>query len=588
MKKTNLVDKLLKHSGDGIMVISQDGLIVSANAEALDILGFSEDELIGKSYYWFFFNQTPNQKLGELINDGFHKAQEHLLVDTSYVSPGGAEKKAKISTALLTGRESGRKTSDKEMLMIFIQAGERAVPASASAPDYDRWKDIQNLEKELTNVKKQNEQFKFLLGRFDALKIAAVVIVFLVFVYALFLSKDNIQIFSTTNTAITEEGTQERVIVAELDSFSVDINLSGVIEPYNKVTIAAQTSGKVVRRTFNEGDNVEKNDILYQMDTKDLARNVRTARINYIELLERHDELASWDSSLAVMQAKRKFALSKIAMNDEKKKLQETKKLFEKGIIPKMEYEKGLTSYKSAEFDFENAQQSLASEVDKGNTDRLEVLRLKLSNAKEELDEVEARYEATLIRASVAGIVMLPEDENAKIGKFKSEGDMVHDGDLVATIGATESYLINTAIGELNVKNIVVDQLVDITGPGFQNICLHGHVDWIAPKASIEGANRFYPIRIDVDVPDSLESEIRLGMYAELSIHVNSYNDIVTVPIEAIKFIDGKENLYILLEEDEIEERPIQVGYSTKDKIAVTEGLVPGEKVLISTNSVNF
>ena len=589
MKKTNFVDKLLKHSGDGIIVISQDGLIVSANAEALDVLGFSEEELIGKSYDWFFFKQTPNRQLGELINDGFHNSHEHLLVDARYISPDGVERKMKISTALLAGRESGRRTSETEVLMIFFQAEKRTASAAAGNDDSVRVQNIQSLEKELAAVKRQNEQFKFLLGRFDALKIAAAVVIFLVFVYALFLSRNNIQIFPNTNTTISEEGTQDRIFTAALDSINVDINLSGIIEPYNKVTIAAQTSGKVVRRTFAEGENVGKDAILYQMDTKDLSRNVRTARVNYIELLERYDELAGWDSSLAVMQAKRKFALSRIAMNDEKKKLQETKKLFEKGIIPKVEYDKGLTAYKSAEFEFENAQQSLNSELDKGNPDRLEVLQLKLSNAKEELDEVEARYEATLIRAPVSGIVMLPEDENGKIGRFKSEGDMVHDGDIVATIAATESYLINTAVGELNVKNIAVGQQVEITGPGFRNISLHGHVDWIATNASVKGANRFYPIRINIaDVSDSLKSEIRLGMYAEASIHVKSYKGIVTAPIEAVKFIDGEERLYILSEEGQVEERPIQVAYSTQDKIVVIKGLAPGEHVLISSNTSDY
>jgi len=102
------------------------------------------------------------------------------------------------------------------------------------------------------------------------------------------------------------------------------IRLSGVLEPHSKVTIDAQTSGRVVKRNFNEGDYVQKNQILYQMDTKELAKNVRSARVKYIELLEEYNDLSKWDSSLVVMQAQRKFALSKISLNNEKKKLAET------------------------------------------------------------------------------------------------------------------------------------------------------------------------------------------------------------------------------------------------------------------------
>lgn len=584
MKKIKLVDKILEHSGDSILVISKDGVILSANPEALDLLEFSEEELVGKSYYWFFFNQTPNQKLGELINDGFHKSVEHFLEEASYSTPSGLVKKVKISTALLAEQPSGPAFHPKESLVVFIKRVDKGRAAKSTDEDRRDTIMVNRLKRELEETKKQNDQFNVLLNRFDLVKTLIAGLVFIIFGFALVFSKNSIQLFPRKSVRQPVQGVEGKIVTATLDSLTMGIELSGMIEPYNKVTIAAQTSGKVVRRNFNEGDYVQKGAILYQMDTKDLAKNVRSARVAYIELLEKYNQLAGWDSSLVVMQAKRKFELSKIALKNERKKLQETKKLFEKGIIPRVEYEQAMTAYKKAEYDYENAQQSLETEMDKGSQDKMQVLRLKLDNAKEELDEVEARYEATLIRAPVSGIVMRPELKSGRFSDFKNEGDMVNDGDLVATIGATESYIINSAIGELSVKKIKVGQKVVISGPGFRNIKLEGKVDWIASTATVEGNFRFFPVRISFsDVPDSVSKQIRLGMYAEMSIHTQDLKNVVTIPIEAVSYSDGKDKVIVVNEDGEYEERPVITGYSDRGKIVIKEGLKPGEKVVIGS-----
>lgn len=584
MKKIKLVDKILEHSGDSILVISKDGVILSANPEALDLLEFSEEELVGKSYYWFFFNQTPNQKLGELINDGFHKSAEHFLEEASYSTPSGLVKKVKISTALLAEQPSGPTFHPKESLVVFIKRVDKG-RAAKSADDGRRDNIVvSRLKRELEETKKQNDQFNVLLNRFDLIKTLIVGLVFIIFGFALVFSKNSIQLFPRKVARQPVQGVAGEIVPATLDSLTMGIELAGMIEPYNKLTIAAQTSGKVVRRNFNEGDFVQKGDILYQMDTKDLAKNVRSARVAYIELLEKYNQLAGWDSSLAVMQAKRKFELSKIALKNERKKLQETKKLFEKGIIPRVEYEQATTAYKKAEYDYENAQQALETEMDKGSEDKMQVLRLKLDNAKEELDEVEARYEATLIRAPVSGIVMRPELKNGKVGDLKNEGDLVNDGDLVATIGATESYIVNSGIGELNVKNIKVGQKVVISGPGFQDKKIIGKVDWIASTATVNGNFRYFPVRISFsDVPDSVRKLIRFGMYAEMSIHTRDFKNVVTVPIEAVTYNDGQDQVTVVNEDGEYEQRLVTTGYSDRGKIVIKKGLKPGEKVLIGS-----
>ena len=217
MKKIKLVDKILEHSGDSILVISQDGVILSANPEALDLLEFSEEELVGKSYYWFFFNQTPNQKLGELINDGFHKSVEHFLEEASYSTPTGLVKKVKISTALLAEQQSVPTFHPKESLVVFIKHVDRGRAAKSTDEDRRDTIMVNRLKRELEETKKQNNQFNVLLNRFDLVKTFIVGLVFIIFGFALVFSKNSIQLFPRKIVRQTVQGVEGKIVTATLE-----------------------------------------------------------------------------------------------------------------------------------------------------------------------------------------------------------------------------------------------------------------------------------------------------------------------------------------------------------------------------------
>jgi len=247
-----------------------------------------------------------------------------------------------------------------------------------------------------------------------------------------------------------------------------------------------------------------------------------------------------------------------------------------------VEYEQALTAYKKAQYDFEDAKQALETELEKGNEQALEVLRLRLSNAKEELDEIEARYEATLIRAPLSGIVMLPESSSGEKGSFKNEGDMVKDGDLVATIGATDTYIIRTNVGELSINYFKPGQKVIIGGPSLGHVKLEGKVEWIATNASTEGNLHYFPIRVSIsDVPDNIRRMIRLGMIVQATIHLDEFVDVITIPIEAVSEKDGKNVVLAKNENGDYTVREVVVGYSDHKKIIINEGLVEGDEVII-------
>lgn len=74
-------------------------------------------------------------------------------------------------------------------------------------------------------------------------------------------------------TAYTEEPVAERTIVHSLTG-------SGTLEPADSYTLTTLIEGEVLAADFEEGDIVEKDSVLYEVDSSDVANNIERAELS--------------------------------------------------------------------------------------------------------------------------------------------------------------------------------------------------------------------------------------------------------------------------------------------------------------------
>ena len=67
---------------------------------------------------------------------------------------------------------------------------------------------------------------------------------------------------------------------ADTGNISVVISGTGTIEPIDEYEVTSLVKGEILRDTFQEGDMVEKGDLLYQIDSSDLENTLEKARLN--------------------------------------------------------------------------------------------------------------------------------------------------------------------------------------------------------------------------------------------------------------------------------------------------------------------
>lgn len=89
---------------------------------------------------------------------------------------------------------------------------------------------------------------------------------------------------SGTNEIYTIESVETRDIVKSLDG-------SGTLKPANSYTVMTLVEGDILSSNFEEGDKVEKDTVLYKIDSSDTAKNIEKVQISLNQAKRNYDNV---------------------------------------------------------------------------------------------------------------------------------------------------------------------------------------------------------------------------------------------------------------------------------------------------------
>ncbi len=134
-------------------------------------------------------------------------------------------------------------------------------------------------------------------------------------------------------------------------------------------------------------------------------------------------------------------------------------------------------------------------------------------------------------------------------------------------------------VDEIDIPDVEVGQEVIITLDALSDEEFSGVVTTIYPVPLEISGVIVYKVKIELNVPE--DSGVRVGMSAEADIILASRTDILLVPDRAIgEDSEGNSVVNVVIEDDELEERPVIVGISDGFDTEIISGLKVGETIL--------
>jgi multidrug efflux pump subunit AcrA (membrane-fusion protein) len=87
-------------------------------------------------------------------------------------------------------------------------------------------------------------------------------------------------------------------------------------------------------------------------------------------------------------------------------------------------------------------------------------------------------------------------------------------------------------------------------------------------------------MQVEIDVPND-KYRLQPGMYADVELHIQSHDDALTVPVQAVRRHNGKASVLLVDANDRVQVRDIVTGLEDPNRIEVLRGLQEGDHVIM-------
>jgi HlyD family secretion protein len=205
----------------------------------------------------------------------------------------------------------------------------------------------------------------------------------------------------------------------------------------------------------------------------------------------------------------------------------------------------------------------------------LDIAVNRLETAQTALQQVEDKLLKTVIRAPFDCTILA---RPVSRGQAVSGSSGYNSGTEVFIVANLADMIITAHINQADVTRLKVGQEVTVEVEAVPGLKLVGHVDRIAPLATIKNGIKGFATRISLK---NAEDRVRPGMTANLTIPLISADNVLAVPLAAVFSAQSERFVYVKRGEDKFERQSIQLGVADYDFAEVTQGLKGGEVIAL-------
>jgi multidrug efflux system membrane fusion protein len=331
-------------------------------------------------------------------------------------------------------------------------------------------------------------------------------------------------------------------------SMPVDIRVTGNVEEYTAIRVKAQVGGQLTKVNFEEGQDVKKGDLLFQIDPRPYDEAIRQVEANLAR------DTALFRQAQANLQ--RDIASQKFA-EDQAGRYQ---KLFSEGVMSKQQADQYASDadskgegVKADQAAIESAQAAIGADTANLENAKLQRAYCDIRSPIEGRTGNVAIEEGNLLRTSDAELVVInqvhpiyvtfsvPETRLADVKKYMAAGKL-------EVIASQSDAPEKTETGTLT----FVDNAVDST------------TGMVKLKGTFPNADgRLWP-----------------GQFVNVLLRLTTMPNALVAPLKAVQIGPNGEYAYVIGKDMKVEMRPVVTGLKLEDEVVIEKGLQSGETVV--------
>lgn len=436
--------------------------------------------------------------------------------------------------------------------------------------------------------------------------------------------------YNLVNQGASKEDITKLTVPVEAKSVTIRITASGKVVPVQSVNISPKNPGVLGQLYVEQGDRVQKGQILARMDVGDIQSQILQSRANLAQAQAQLDQaragnrlqeinqakarLAQAQSQLAsaragnrsqeVEQAQAQVESAKAQVSLTQVRVTRYRELTRQGATSQdqldqyvSEDQRAKASLAEAEKRFSLLQSGTRSEeIDQreaavtearaalillqegSRPEEIAQRQAAVKAAQAQLAQVQVRLQDTLIVAPFNGIVT---QKYANVGAFVTPTTSAS-----TSASATSSSIVAVAQGlevlaqvpEADIGRIKQGQQVEIVADAYPDQVFQGRVRLIAPEAVIEQGVTSFQVRVALD---SGIDKLRSGLNVDLIFLGDRVSDALVLPTVAIVTEQGKTGVLIPDAKNKPVFREVTVGAQIQDQTQILTGIAQGDRVFV-------
>lgn len=300
-------------------------------------------------------------------------------------------------------------------------------------------------------------------------------------------------------------------LIQERSHHDARIFVSGNIEAI-EVDLSFRLSGQIKTRPVDEGDRVEKGQVVATLDTDTLLTQKGSAESDLANARAVLDQLEEGTRKEQIESARAQFKAAESRLKNARDEYERHQLLYKEKAISASQFDAREMSFRVALEDFNNALERLR-ELEAGPREQeIRAQRARVNKAEWDLKRLEVDIEHSTLTTPVSGVVLTKANE---------VGEVVLPGATVLTVAAIDEVWLKGYVGERDLGKVKLGQEALITTDTYPDKSYRGIVTYISSRAEFtpknvqtreERVKQVYRVKITIKNP---EQELKIGMPAE-------------------------------------------------------------------------
>jgi cobalt-zinc-cadmium efflux system membrane fusion protein len=131
------------------------------------------------------------------------------------------------------------------------------------------------------------------------------------------------------------------------------------------------------------------------------------------------------------------------------------------------------------------------------------------------------------------------------------------------------------AVFEVNLSKIKLGQKLSVSVPAYPNELFPATVQYIGQVLD----EKTRTVQVRCDLPNT-NDRLLPGMYATITVESDPDDKAIMIPLTAVFTEGDADYVFIALDENHYQQRPVEIGLRLKDKALITQGLQPNEQLV--------